>query len=231
MHHRQACQGQRDRDDQHNLKQIHEVVAVQGEGRVQQFAGAARFEFVTHVRHLRELEEVGVHYDSSPPGPRIGSPPTRKRRHGKPCIGMPLHDMSSIEVPEQIGVHLPLAGTGSREWAFTIDLLWQSVPIVLAVVALLTLVPEAGRVVEVEEGQPTLSLAFRALLSLVVFLVDFGSFAFCEIIRQDQTSGKRQVGLRVVKDGGHPLAGRAALICNLLRVVDFLPANSPTSAP
>ena len=141
-------------------------------------------------------------------------------------MGMPLHEVSSIETPEQIEVHLPLAGVGSRAWAYSIDLLVQFIPILVAFLALAALFPDHDKFVETNEaGVPSLSLVFQALVSLSVFMVNFGYFALFETIWQGQTPGKRSVGLRVVKDGGYPLDGRTALLRNFLRVVDFLPGS------
>jgi uncharacterized RDD family membrane protein YckC len=142
-------------------------------------------------------------------------------------MAQPLYDAAQVETPEQIELTLPLAGIGSRSVAYLLDLLCQVIPITLAAVVAFTLVPLAADA-EIfgknAAGVPELETAPLAILSLTIFVVNFGYFALFETFWRGQSPGKRWVGLRVVKDGGFALDGRAALVRNLLRVVDFLPA-------
>jgi uncharacterized RDD family membrane protein YckC len=62
-----------------------------------------------------------------------------------------------------------------------------------------------------------------AIVSLVLFTVNFFYFAAFETLWKGQTPGKRKLRLRVVRDGGHPIDGRSALVRNFLRTVDILP--------
>jgi uncharacterized RDD family membrane protein YckC len=141
---------------------------------------------------------------------------------------VPLHEVSTIETPEQIELHLPLAGVGTRALAYIIDLLWQTVPIVAAAFLALAFLPADVHPTEFLEkgsdGQPHVPLLAIAFVSAVVFFVNFGYFALFEVLWNGQSPGKRSLGLRVVRDGGFPIDGRSALIRNLLRAVDFLPA-------
>lgn len=139
-----------------------------------------------------------------------------------------LHEVSRIETPEQIVLELPLAGVGSRALSYFIDFLWQLVPIAAAAFLAYELLPVDARPSPAFEEDPAtgvrLPLLALAFVNAVVFLVNFGYFAVFEVIWRGQSPGKRTVGLRVVRDGGYPIDGRAALVRNLLRVVDFLPA-------
>ncbi len=139
----------------------------------------------------------------------------------------PLYDAAQVETPEQIELTLPLAGIGSRSVAYLLDLLCQIVPITLAAIVAFTVVPLASDS-EIfgknAAGVPELETLPLAILSLTIFLVNFGYFALFETFWRGQSPGKHWVGLRVVKDGGFALDGRAALVRNLLRIVDFLPA-------
>ena len=141
---------------------------------------------------------------------------------------LPLHEVSTIETPEQIELNLPLAGVGSRAVAYVIDLLWQMVPMVAAGFLAFALLPAAARPSRFFEkdaqGQPHLPVLALAFVSAVIFFVNFGYFALFEVVSNGRSPGKRSLGLRVVRDGGYPVDGRAALVRNLLRVVDFLPA-------
>ncbi|MHB8419993.1 MAG: RDD family protein [Myxococcales bacterium] len=136
----------------------------------------------------------------------------------------PLYDAAQVETPEQIELSLPLAGIGSRAIAYLLDLLCQLVPIAALAIPLLLIAPASRLVDKGADGLPELSTLPLAILSLSVFAVNFGYFALFETLWRGQSPGKRWLSLRVAKDGGFPLDGRAALVRNLLRIVDFLPA-------
>src|SRR5262249_8254186 len=136
-----------------------------------------------------------------------------------------LHDVSTIETPEQIELELQLAGIGSRMLAYLIDFLWQLIPIIAAIVLAVTMLPEKESLVHKgADGNYEASAFGGAIVSLVLFAVNFFYFAAFEAWWKGQTPGKRKMGLRVVRDGGHPLDGRSALVRNFLRAVDVLPA-------
>jgi uncharacterized RDD family membrane protein YckC len=142
-------------------------------------------------------------------------------------MDQPLYDAAQVETPEQIELTLPLAGIGSRSVAYLLDLLCQLIPIIVLVVLAFSLIPlpEGSDVVgKNAAGVPELETVPLAIVSLSIFAVNFGYFALFETFWRGQSPGKRWVGLRVVKDGGFALDGRGALVRNLLRVVDFLPA-------
>jgi uncharacterized RDD family membrane protein YckC len=139
-------------------------------------------------------------------------------------VSQPLYDAAQVETPEQIELSLPLAGVGSRAIAYLLDLLCQIVPTTAVAVALFVIAPIDKVFGKAADGLPELTTLPMALLSLTIFAVNFGYFAVFETLWRGQSPGKRWTALRVVKDGGFPLDGRAALVRNLLRVVDFLPA-------
>src|SRR4029077_4566572 len=125
-------------------------------------------------------------------------------------------DKLTIETPEQIALEFTLAGIGSRGLAVAIDSLLQiAFLIVLGVVA--------GIVVYVgffpQEGKQFV----YAILIFILFLVRFGYFAFFETIWNGRTPGKRWTHLRVITDSGRPLGAQAAILRNLMRIVDELP--------
>jgi len=62
-----------------------------------------------------------------------------------------------------------------------------------------------------------------ALLFLVLFLIGYGYYFFCEWLMRGQTPGKYLLGLRVVQTSGLPVTLWPALVRNLLRILDFLP--------
>jgi|GEM_PF-4491489 len=62
-----------------------------------------------------------------------------------------------------------------------------------------------------------------ALVVLIVFLIFVLYFATFEAATNGQTPGKRIIGLRVVKEDGRPFTIGAALVRNLVRLIDFFP--------
>jgi len=59
---------------------------------------------------------------------------------------------------------------------------------------------------------------------LFAFAVSWGYFTLFEVLWKGQTPGKRVAGIRVIKETGRPIDIPSAILRNLLRAVDFLPA-------
>lgn len=146
-----------------------------------------------------------------------------------PREAKPLYEVSTIETPERITVEMPLAGVGTRAIAYLIDLAWQVIPLIFLGVIAFAILPSEARPSEFfatdERGQLDVPLAAFAFMSMVVFVTNFGYFALFELHWKGQSPGKRALGIRVVRDGGLPVDGRAALVRNLLRSIDILPGT------
>ena len=126
-------------------------------------------------------------------------------------------DHLTIETPEQIPLDFLLAGVGSRFLALAIDTLIQAAAfLVLGVLA------SVLGIVALSTGTRATPWVM-AVITLAVFLVWFGYFAFFEATWNGQTPGKRYLHLRVIKDDGRPLGAFDAIGRNLLRLVDSLP--------
>jgi uncharacterized RDD family membrane protein YckC len=124
----------------------------------------------------------------------------------------------TIDTPEQTALEFPLAGIGSRFLAILADTAIQvSVGIVFGIVGLILL--PASRFVSASTPQWVI-----AALILIAFLINSSYFAFFEVIWNGQTPGKRYARIRVMKDDGRPISAYDAIIRNLLRIVDSLPA-------
>jgi uncharacterized RDD family membrane protein YckC len=122
-----------------------------------------------------------------------------------------------IDTPEQIALEFALAGVGSRFLALAFDSLLQ-------ISALLFLLLLAGAVRWIASvSVPTLGTWAMALLLAVGFVVYVMYFAVFESIWTGQTPGKRLVGLRVIDISGRPVTVYAAIIRNLIRIVDQVP--------
>lgn len=116
-----------------------------------------------------------------------------------------------IVTPEQVSFHYEVAGLATRGVANILD----QVFLILFVILL---------------GMPAQSLApilgnnlVDAIQILMVFVVQFGYFAYFEISRQGQSPGKRIFGLRVISATGGRLTPADVLMRNVLRMIDFLP--------
>lgn len=123
----------------------------------------------------------------------------------------------TIDTPEQVGLEYPLAGIGSRFLALFYDSLVQFIIYtVLFFISLFTLPGGA-------EWWNSPSKWLAAILILIGFCVYWGYFAASEALWNGQTLGKRQAGIRVIKDSGRPVTPFEAIARNLVRVIDAIP--------
>ena len=126
-------------------------------------------------------------------------------------------DKLTIETPEQTALEFPLAGIGSRALSLALDSLVQAgVMMVLGIIAL---------AVSLAGFLPQFSKQWTyAILIFLVFLLNFGYYAFFETLWNGRTPGKRWTHLRVISDSGQPLGAQGAILRNLMRIVDALPS-------
>jgi uncharacterized RDD family membrane protein YckC len=117
-------------------------------------------------------------------------------------------DRITIATPEGIDLELTLAGVGSRFVAAILDTSLQTL-VVLALYA--ALVVGAGGI-------------GTSVYLVGAFAVWFGYHVLFEVLASGRTPGKRWTGLRVVREGGHPVTFVPSATRNLLRLVDLLPA-------
>jgi uncharacterized RDD family membrane protein YckC len=131
-------------------------------------------------------------------------------------------DTKTVVTPEQVTVTYSLAGVGTRFAAVLLDTCIQAG----AVAVVLLIIAGMGAAVPLERLDP-LRLAepwLAALVVIAVFALLWGYFIFWESVWNGQTPGKRAAGIRVMRDGGHPVDFRAVFVRNVVRYVDFLPA-------
>lgn len=119
-----------------------------------------------------------------------------------------------VETPEHVVLDLEIAGVGSRLLAAVID---------TAILGGLSLAFLLLTVVLADSGLMPTGPWVSALLLGAAFLVWNGYYVFFEGLRQGRTPGKSRVGIRVVRDTGHPITLADAVTRNLLRLADFLP--------
>lgn len=127
-----------------------------------------------------------------------------------------------VVTPEQVAIRYELAGFGSRGFAATIDILLQCV-ILLVVMLLISVFMMPGGLHADNFLDQLANSTLRGIAILLQFIIPWAYWIGFETLWNGQTPGKRVMQLRVIKDGGFPIDFRAALIRNLLRMVDSLP--------
>lgn len=131
-----------------------------------------------------------------------------------------MDDHHIIDTPENIEFSYAIAGIGSRFLATMIDTVF------LALIQLLLLLVVGfaiGLLEAMGVGLQHLDSILLAVWSLLSFLFLWGYYIFFEMLWNGQTPGKRAIKIRVVQRGGRPVGFAAAVIRNLVRVIDFLP--------
>lgn len=120
-----------------------------------------------------------------------------------------------------VDVNLPIAGPGSRSFAFVID--WHiRVLLALAWLAVVLLV-EVGRL-SWPGALERRGTAINVFLIIVPLVIYFFYHPVLEILMRGQSPGKRMAGVRVVTvEGGTPGTG-AIIIRNIFRLIDCLPS-------
>jgi uncharacterized RDD family membrane protein YckC len=129
-----------------------------------------------------------------------------------------------VETPERVDLAYDVAGLGSRALAGLIDTIIQiGVLLGVAIVGCAGLAIVLGGLGEAFGDGESGLLTALAVIVVLNFIVLWGYYIFFELVWHGQTPGKRQVGLRVVKEGGYPIGFSESAIRNVVRLVDFLP--------
>lgn len=124
----------------------------------------------------------------------------------------------TIITPEHVELRFEIAGPGSRLLALLVDQIAIGIvgALILLVLAAFSIVPLS---LESERGVGT---TVGIAILIIMFLPTLYFFLF-ETFMHGRTPGKVLLGLRVIRDTGHALDLRGALIRNLMRLVDQLP--------
>jgi uncharacterized RDD family membrane protein YckC len=135
------------------------------------------------------------------------------------------YERYQFETPEQIDVSYDIAGIGSRFIAALLD------TIIISIAFLIVLIPGTfGATFIIKlilsafgHSSGGLELWVLAGTGLLSFLVIAFYYILFEAFWHGQTPGKRKLGVRVIREGGHPLNFSASMTRNLIRLIDFLP--------
>jgi len=125
-----------------------------------------------------------------------------------------LRQHHGVETPEHVEVRFELAGVGSRMAAGLLDLLFLFLGLMLLWIG-------GGVIVGgVLSRQGMLQGWFAAVMVLLMFSGVWGYFTLFEALNGGRTPGKQLLGIRVVMDTGRSITPPAALIRNLVRLLD-----------
>jgi len=122
-----------------------------------------------------------------------------------------LRQQLGVETPEHVEVHLELAGVGSRTAAAFFDTVLLNLGVILIVLVARTIGTRLSGAVE--------GWLMAALVLLYYFAV-LGYFVLFEALNGGRTLGKQALGIRVVMATGHPVTPTAAVVRNLVRLLD-----------
>ena len=125
-----------------------------------------------------------------------------------------------ISTPENVDLHLELAGIGNRVLAAVIDTAITYFVLLLIIVACVLVGHGLERLPITPSARSVTGLALLGLAILVAFAVNFGYHIYFEGVWRGQTPGKKAAGIRVVEQNGQPVGWAAVVIRNLIRVVD-----------
>ena len=131
-----------------------------------------------------------------------------------------LRQRHGVETPEHVDVHFELAGIGSRLAAALLDLLFMLLALLMLALVFDAVVGQTGK---------TARGWLAALMLLLVFFLVWGYFTLFEALNGGRTPGKQALGIRVVMDTGRPITPAAAVVRNLVRILDtyFVPPLLP----
>jgi uncharacterized RDD family membrane protein YckC len=134
-----------------------------------------------------------------------------------------------VATPENIEIEYELGGVGSRFLANLIDSVFQ-VLIIIGFVILFSLIGGLLELTNLVWANAVVNFVkgiIGGISIILLSLIYWGYFIWFEIAWNGQTPGKRQLGLRVVRDGGYPVTPYSVITRNLLRVIDVMPLFTP----
>jgi len=125
----------------------------------------------------------------------------------------------SISTPENVDLHLELAGIGNRVLASMIDTIisWTAIIGIALVFLIVGIILE-----QTIPGLPrnTILTVMAMILMFIAFIIMFAYNIFFEGVWQGQTPGKKIARIRVIETNGQPVGWAAVCIRNLVRLLD-----------
>lgn len=126
----------------------------------------------------------------------------------------------SISTPENVDLHLELAGLANRILACAIDTLLTYATIAGLGIILLVISLLLGKA-PLSHSEKSLAIGIILAIGFIcAFFILFGYFILFEGIWQGQTPGKKWAGIRVVEQNGQPISWPNVFLRNIIRVFD-----------
>lgn len=125
-----------------------------------------------------------------------------------------LRQHHGVETPEHVDVRFELAGVGSRMAAGLLDLTFLFLGVMILWIGAGVIIGGVFSRGGVMQGW------FAAVAVLLMFSSVWGYFTLFEALNGGRTPGKQLLGIRVVMDTGRSITPPAALIRNLVRMLD-----------
>jgi uncharacterized RDD family membrane protein YckC len=132
-------------------------------------------------------------------------------------------DQLTIDTPEQVAIHFPIAGIGSRFLAVLADTIVQILLYLVIFLLIFAIVSSAPRI----NGFVLERLGDKWIIAAIIlfyFLLYWGYYTLFEAFWNGQTPGKRLCKLRVIRDSGRQITLFESMTRNLIRVIDALPS-------
>ena len=124
-----------------------------------------------------------------------------------------------IDTPENVTFGYEIAGLGSRFLAAVTDYF------IIALFSVSGWIATAGVFSLSRMLSGSLRNWLTALLGLLIFAIQWGYFVLFDLWWNGQSPGKRLFRLRVVRTDGTAIRPVDSIIRNLVRIIDYLPAN------
>lgn len=126
----------------------------------------------------------------------------------------------SISTPENVDLHLEIAGLGNRLLAQLVDSLINLLTaFIVIIIALIT-----GYLIStspLDAQSKNIWYGVLAMISIFIIFIQLNCyFIVFEAIWQGQTPGKKVAEIRVIEANGQPISWAGAIIRNLIRMVD-----------
>ncbi|MBI4533024.1 MAG: RDD family protein [Candidatus Melainabacteria bacterium] len=127
-----------------------------------------------------------------------------------------------ISTPENVDLHLELAGLGNRILACFVDTVLTYVLVLFIVIACLAASWAMDEFLPLAKEVKTVVTYYLVGAGiLLIVAVQFGYYILFEGLWHGQTPGKRLAHIRVIESNGQPVSWPSIIIRNLLRVADM----------
>ncbi len=125
-----------------------------------------------------------------------------------------------ISTPENVDLHLELAGLGNRVLASLIDTLLTWTLVLLLVLACALILGLTEKAPFLDNFHTMIDYCVIGVAVLLTLIILFGYYILFEGIWHGQTPGKKVARIRVIEQSGQPVTWPGVIIRNLVRTVD-----------